>query len=57
VQSLFNNLALQAGFVRRDEFDTLSARFEQAVQTLKTLEATIQAHKDTAHQNIKPESH
>ena len=41
VQSIFNTLALQAGFVRRDEFNTLCERFEQAAESIKNLEAKI----------------
>ena len=57
MQSLFNNFASQAGFVRRDEFDTLSERFAQAVQTIKMLEATIHTLKETTSHCTQTETH
>ena len=41
VQSVFNNLALQAGFVRRDEFDALSERLECAIETINSLKEKL----------------
>jgi BMFP domain-containing protein YqiC len=48
IYSVFNHLALQSGFVRRDEFDTLSERFEVAVQELKTLQDELSLLKKTS---------
>jgi BMFP domain-containing protein YqiC len=47
IYSIFNHLALQSGFVRRDEFDTLCVRFDEAIHRLKTLEAELALCKKT----------
>jgi BMFP domain-containing protein YqiC len=48
IHSVFNNFAMQAGFVRRDEFENLSDRFEQALEKINTLEAIIDKTTQTA---------
>jgi BMFP domain-containing protein YqiC len=47
VRSVFDNLAIQSGFIRRDEFDTLSQRFEEAIEKIKELESQICILKNT----------
>ncbi|MFT6071608.1 MAG: BMFP domain-containing protein YqiC [Alphaproteobacteria bacterium] len=41
VQTLFHTLVSQAGFVRRDEFDNLSDRFDQSVEMVTELQQKI----------------
>ncbi len=48
MHAVFNTLVTQAGFVRRDEFNALSDRFEQALEKINTLEATIHTMTQTA---------
>ena len=38
VRCVFDNLAIQSGFVRRDEFDTLSQRLDATIEKIKELE-------------------
>jgi BMFP domain-containing protein YqiC len=47
MQSAFTTLATQTGFVRRDEFDSLLERFEQAVQKINLLETELNHIKNT----------
>ncbi len=58
MQNFFQQCALQAGFVRRDEFDNLSERFEQAVSRIKALEQQLSEknHKDDTNKNSKKSS-
>jgi len=41
IQTSLHTLIAQAGFVRRDEFDALNDRFEEALIVIKTLQEQI----------------